>query len=57
LEPSFALNLERGYLEIGDARVSSASDLRAAAAQPFVEEQGATGIIAKKRGNRSIVPE
>ncbi|MGP0064172.1 MAG: hypothetical protein ACLQGP_11310 [Isosphaeraceae bacterium] len=44
-------------LDVRDASVATAPDFGANAAQAFVEEKGAAGIITKKRGDRSIVPE
>src|SRR5207245_2687658 len=57
LKPPIALDLERGYLEIGDPGESPAPDLGATPAQPFVEEQGAARVVGQQRGDRSILAE
>jgi hypothetical protein len=57
LEPAVALDLEGGDLNIGHAGEPPALDLGTAAAQAFIEEQGAAGLVANQWCERTIVPE
>jgi hypothetical protein len=57
LQPAIALDLEGGDLNIGHPDKPPASDFGTAAAQAFIEEQGAAGFVAEEWRDGTILPE